>query len=61
MDNNPSNLKVYTCKIWDNDVLVRDFIPVKRIGDGEVGMFDAVNRVFYANAGTGEFVAGPNV
>ena len=56
-----ANITAYSWKWYQNDVLVRDFIPVKRIGDGEVGMFDAVNRVFYTNAGTGDFVAGPNV
>lgn len=58
---NMPDITAYSWKWYQNDVLVRDFIPVKRIGDGEVGMFDAVNRVFYTNAGTGDFVAGPNV
>lgn len=46
-----------TCQIYDNGVLVRDFLPCKNPG-GEVGMYDLVNGKFYGNAGTGEFVTG---
>lgn len=47
-------------KIYDaNSVLVRDFIPV-RVGD--VGyMYDRVSGQLFGNAGTGEFVLGPDV
>lgn len=44
-----------TCQVYDNGVLVRDFIPCKA-ADGEVGMYDTVNDKFYGNAGTGEFL-----
>ena len=47
--------KIYYCKIWNGSTLVRDFIPVRRRSDGELGMYDKVNGVFYANAGTGDF------
>lgn len=53
--------KVYYLKIYDNGTLVRNFIPAYRISDGEVGLFDIVNNVFYQNAGTGDFIKGPNV
>jgi hypothetical protein len=36
-------------KIWENNVLVRDFIPVYRKSDSVVGMYDSVNDVFYTN------------
>ncbi len=52
-----AQVKIYHFKIYDNGVLVRDFVPAKR-GD-VVGMYDLANGVFYENAGTGEFVAGP--
>lgn len=45
------------CQIYDNGVMVRDFIPCKN-DRNEVGMYDMLNAVFYRNAGTGEFVAG---
>ena len=44
------------CKIYDNDVLIRDYIPVQLRKTGEVGLWDKVNRVFYGNAGTGKFI-----
>ena len=55
-----SNIELYLCEIWDNDVLVRDFIPCKNQSN-VVGMYDTVNDVFYTNAGTGSFVAGAEV
>lgn len=51
------NAKLYSCNIYDNDVLVRDFVPCKN-PSGVVGLYDVVNGVFYQNAGTGEFTAG---
>ena len=51
--------KIYSCKIWNNDTLVRDFIPVRRLADGVIGMYDTVTGTFFTNAGTGTFIAGP--
>ena len=50
--------KIYYTKIYDNDVLVRDFIPVLD-KNGVPCMYDRVEKKFYYNAGTGQFVAGP--
>ena len=52
--------KVYYFQIYDNDTLVRDFIPVLD-GDGTPCMYDKVTKQFFYNQGTGEFIAGPNV
>ena len=52
--------KMYYCKVWDNGTLIRDFIPCQTRA-GDVGMWDDVNSVFYGNAGTGTFTAGPVV
>ena len=52
--------KLYSCQIYDNGTLVRDFIPCQN-ASGAVGLWDAVNSVFYGNAGTGTFTAGPVV
>lgn len=51
---------IHECKLYSNDVLIRDFIPVKRNLDNKVGMYDTVTKTFYANAGTGSFIAGEN-
>ena len=45
--------KMYYCKIYDNDVLVRDFIPAVRDSDGKAGLYDLVTNQFYTNVGTG--------
>lgn len=50
-----SACRIYACKLWDNGVLMRDFVPCVK-HDGEAGMYDKVNGVFYGNAGTGEFI-----
>ena len=44
------------CQIYDNEVLVRDFIPVLRNSDNKPGLLDRVSNQFYTNAGTGEFI-----
>ena len=49
--------KMYSFKIWDNDVLVRNFIPAKN-SSGTIGMYDLVEDKFYTNQGTGTFTAG---
>ena len=51
---------LYSCKIYDNGTLIRDFIPCKN-ASGVVGMWDDVNSVFYQNAGSGTFTAGPEI
>ena len=49
---------LYSCQIYDNGTLIRDFIPCKN-ASGVVGMWDDVNNTFYSNAGSGTFTAGP--
>ncbi|MBQ7409446.1 MAG: InlB B-repeat-containing protein [Alphaproteobacteria bacterium] len=50
--------KAYYLQIYDNDILVRDFIPVLD-GNGVPCMYDRVEKKYYYNAGTGDFIAGP--
>lgn len=52
-----ARVKLYSAKIYDNGTLVRDFIPCKN-ASGTIGLWDNVNSVFYANAGTGTFSTG---
>lgn len=47
--------KLYSCQIYSNDGLVRDFVPVKNELD-VVGLYDFVERKFYENKGTGGFL-----
>ncbi len=39
--------KLYSCKIWENDILIRDFIPCERDSDNKQGLYDLVNDTFY--------------
>lgn len=50
--------RIYYAKIYDNNILVRDFVPVVRSRDGVAGMYDMVGHKFYANAGSGSFEKG---
>lgn len=56
-----SNIKMYYFKIYDNNILVRDFVPCYRKSDNVIGLYDKVNSVFYTNAGTGTFLKGNDV
>ncbi|MBR2319517.1 MAG: hypothetical protein IKA50_01860 [Clostridia bacterium] len=49
--------KVYSVKVWENDVLVCHLVPC-RDAFGEAGLYDVVNGQFYKNAGTGKFIEG---
>ena len=53
--------RLYFLKIWDEEKLVRNYIPVRRIEDNTLGLYDMLNRVFYTNSGTGNFIGGPDV
>jgi hypothetical protein len=58
-----SPMKLYSLKIWDDGTLARNFIPCVN-KEGVAGLYDitpgAVKK-FYANDGTGEFEAGPEL
>ncbi len=59
----PSNFwygKIYFTKLYDNNILVRDMIPVLD-KNGTPCMYDKVSNTFFYNAGTGDFIAGPAV
>lgn len=53
--------KIYYMRIYNNDTLVRNFIPAKRDSDDVIGMYDNVSNQFFTNAGAGTFIAGPEV
>lgn len=53
--------RLYDMKIYDNEDLVRDFVPCYRKSDNVIGLYDKVNRQFYTNAGTGIFSKGDDV
>jgi hypothetical protein len=53
-----STTKMWYCKMWDGDNLVRDFVPCCRKSDGKFGMYDLVTSNFFDSEGTGEFSYG---
>lgn len=52
-----SSVRISKFQIYDNDVLVRDFVPCKN-SSGTAGLYDTVNSVFYKNSGSGSFIEG---
>lgn len=57
---NPNNqlgaLRLYSCQIYDNGTLVRDYKPYYD-ENGVACLYDAVNGKYAYNAGTGQFTA----
>lgn len=53
----PGRIRLYSCKIYDGDTLIRDYVPCRN-SSGSVGLYDIVNNTFYSNRGTGEFASG---
>lgn len=50
--------QIVYCKIYQEDILIRDYIPVRV---GNVGyLFDRVSGQFFGNSGTGSFILGPD-
>ena len=52
----PFDGRLYYAKFWQNGVLVRDYIAVRKNGVGY--MYDRVSKSLYGNAGTGAFEYG---
>ncbi len=53
------NVTCYGCRVWDeNGTLIRDFAPAIRVSDKAVGLYDRVEKKWYANQGSPAFVAG---
>ena len=53
----PASMKLYNFKIYECDTLLRDFWPCYD-PDGVACLYDKVEKKYYYNAGTGEFIAG---
>ena len=55
IDNIGTEIKLYHCKIWDNGVLICDFVPCFKKTTNKRGLYNLVNNEFYTNANnTGE-------
>ena len=49
-----ASAKLYSCKIYKNGTLIRDFVPCRN-ASGTLGLYDLTNNRFYGNAGSGDF------
>ena len=56
----PCVATIYSCKIYNNGTLVRDFVPAKN-STGAAGLYDLKNGTFHPNAGSGSFEVGDEV
>lgn len=53
----PGRLELFSCQIYDNGTLVRDYVPC--LDDSGVAcLYDQVNETYARNAGTGSFAVG---
>ena len=53
--------KCYSFIVSQGGVEVINLVPCYRKADGEIGMYDTVNGVFYTNSGSGTFSKGADV
>ncbi|MBP5364127.1 MAG: hypothetical protein J6Y49_02135 [Alphaproteobacteria bacterium] len=50
--------RIYDLKVYEDDVLVHNFVAARRNSDGKIGMYDTVADAFLT--GNGTFTAGPD-
>ena len=56
-------IRIYSCQIYQNGILVSDLIPVRftnESGVSEGAMYDRVSGELFRNSGTGAFIIGPD-
>ena len=58
LDSRTAKAKLFYFKIYDNDVLVRDYIPVFRNSDNKYGLWDKVNSTFNISPNGTDFTGG---
>ena len=55
-DNN--NVTCFSCQVYDNGTLIRDYVPAKQLSNGTIGMIDRANGNSFKASGSGTaFVA----
>lgn len=53
--------RMYYCKIWNNWILVRNFIPCYRKSDNVIWLYDTVSWTFYTNKWSWSFTKWWNI
>lgn len=59
-ENNAGN-RIYSAKIYENDELVRDYVPCYMRTNNSIGLVDIIFGKFYANSGSGSFTKGNDI
>ena len=54
---NKASMKVYRFKIYNGSTLAHDFIPVQRVSDKVLGLYDLKTSTFKTNLGSGVFTS----
>jgi hypothetical protein len=57
----PAKVRIWYTEIIQNNGLVCRLLPAKRNSDNVLGMYDTVSGNFFTNAGSGDFIAGPEL
>lgn len=55
---NGSSIKLFKTEIYENNILIQNYIPCYRKSDNVAGMYDLVSGEFFTNAATGSFIVG---
>ena len=50
---NKAKIKIYSFKIYENERLVRNYIPCYKVSDNTIGMYETINQEFHPSVGTG--------
>ena len=56
-----TQMRLYSCKMYNDWVIVREFIPCYRKSDSVIWLYDRIWKQFYTNQGSWTFSKGWNV
>ena len=56
-----TSVYLYSFCIMNGGIKKIELIPCYRKSDGEIGLYDTINNIFYTNLGTGEFLKGTDI
>ena len=54
-------LELYSFKVYENDTLLKNYVPCYRTSDDTIGLYETIDGVFYTNGGTGNFSKGEDI
>jgi hypothetical protein len=58
---NNQQIRLYGFKIWENNVLIRDYIPMYQISTDTYGLWDRVTKEFYVSPNGTKFIGGHQI